>query len=130
MSRSRHIYSHEEIQLVRYSYKHNGPPTQVLAQRFGVSPNLLRDNKARGDFGKDLPRKKGGPQGSMRFEADDTPDCIMGVSRAEIERRRDAIKSAWSDGERNWRIHYNPGVGMNKRTKTMMDNQRRQKRDW
>lgn len=130
MARSRHTYSHEEIQLVRYSYKHNGPPAQIMAQRLGVSCNLFRDCKSRGDFGRDLPRKKGGSRGPVKPEADDSPNCIMGVPRSEIERRRDAIKSAWSDDERNWRIQYNPGVGMNKRTKTAMDNQRRHKRDW
>ena len=118
MPRHRHLFNHEEIQLVRYSYKHDGPGVQELARRLGVSVGHLRDSKARGDFGKDLPRKKGGGRGRHTFEADDTPNSIMGVSRAEIEARTDKIRRTWSDEERNFRILYNPGVKQNKRTKT------------
>lgn len=111
MGRPRHIFTSQEIVLVRDAYFKNGESLQDLAVKLGVSYNHLRDAKTRGDFGQDLPRKTGGNRaGSHRLEVNDTPDNIMGIHRSEFEKRRDSIKSQWSDEERNWRIRYNPGV--------------------
>lgn len=125
MPRQKHIFTYEETQLVRASYKLDGPPALQLAERLGISYCLFRSCRERGDFGTDLPRKKGGGRGHHALEADDKPDLIMGVARSEFERRRDEIKQSWSDDERNWRILYNPGVGMNKKAKTAYEAQQK-----
>ncbi len=116
MPRPRHIFTPQEIALVRDAYINEGSPAIELAQKLGVSYNHFRDAKARGDFGTDLPRKRGGGKTGIIPEEADTPDNIMGVERKEIDRRMDAIKSTWSDDERNWRIRYNPGAPQNKST--------------